>query len=255
MQITPHSDVGHVWTRRFRKEWTSLNFYKESIWVLDLSLCNFTDLIYAQTACSTPKTNLKSHMTRLNWIQGFLRTCREPWVLVRIVMSVHPNFNTHAQYSLMAANNCLRPVMCLWRTGRCGERFSVQGVFKVVWCLTLVWGRAVRCWSDARRRGPAPECSCSASLSTSGDRPWSPAARTGNRPTPSPSSEPDCWSHSRYGREARSSTAPDREKITLPWTEMLSSNHLLITVPKTVTTNPSEFKSHHRLHMKQRYYS
>ncbi len=65
MQIFPHSDVdmwGRVWMRRFRKAWTSLNFYKESLWVWDFNLCNFTDLIYAQTACNTLKTkeNLNS---------------------------------------------------------------------------------------------------------------------------------------------------------------------------------------------------
>ncbi len=41
---------------RFRRAWSSLNFYKEY-------LCNFMDRIYAQTACNTPKRkeNLKSH--------------------------------------------------------------------------------------------------------------------------------------------------------------------------------------------------
>ncbi len=34
MQIFPHRDVdmwGHVWMRRFRRAWSSLNFYKEYI--------------------------------------------------------------------------------------------------------------------------------------------------------------------------------------------------------------------------------
>ncbi len=61
-QIFPHSDVDMWCVFEWVDEWTSLNFYKESLWVWDFSLCNFTDLIYAQTACNTPKTkeNLKS---------------------------------------------------------------------------------------------------------------------------------------------------------------------------------------------------
>ncbi len=49
---------------RFRKAWSSLNFYKEYLfWFWDFSLCNFRDFIYAWTACNTPKRkdNLKSH--------------------------------------------------------------------------------------------------------------------------------------------------------------------------------------------------
>ncbi len=66
MRIFPHRDVdmwGHVWMSRFRRAWSSLNFYKEYLWDWDFNLCNFTDLIYAQTACNTPKTkeNMKSH--------------------------------------------------------------------------------------------------------------------------------------------------------------------------------------------------
>ncbi len=62
LKIFPHRDVdmwGCVCMSRFRRAWSSLNFY---------SLCNFRDLIYAQTACNTPKRkeNLKSHMTPLS---------------------------------------------------------------------------------------------------------------------------------------------------------------------------------------------
>ncbi len=64
MQIFPHCDIdmwGCVWMSRFRGGWR-LRFW-------DFSLCNFRDLISAQTACNTPKRkqNLKSHhMTHLN---------------------------------------------------------------------------------------------------------------------------------------------------------------------------------------------
>ncbi len=63
-QIFPHRDVdmwGRIWMSRFRGAWTSLNFYKE--YLFGFSLCNFRDLIYAQTVCNTPKRkeNWKSH--------------------------------------------------------------------------------------------------------------------------------------------------------------------------------------------------
>lgn len=79
------------------------------------------------------------------------------------------------------------------------------------WTLTWVWVRVVRCWSDARRRVPAPARNCSASLNTSDDTLWNPTAERDNPPTPTLNSEQDCWSHSRSGREGRSSTAPERE--------------------------------------------
>ncbi len=49
---------------RFRGVWQSLNFDKEYLFGFEtLSLCNFRDPIYAQSACNTPKRkeNLKSH--------------------------------------------------------------------------------------------------------------------------------------------------------------------------------------------------
>ncbi len=46
-----------------------LTLIRISLWFWDFNLCNFMDLIYAQSACNTPKRmeNLKSHyMTPLN---------------------------------------------------------------------------------------------------------------------------------------------------------------------------------------------
>ncbi len=56
--------VGEWLNEPFWWAWTSLNFYKEYIFLFgDFSLCNFRDLIYAWTACNTSKRkqNLKSH--------------------------------------------------------------------------------------------------------------------------------------------------------------------------------------------------
>ncbi len=51
-----------------RRGWV-LTFRKKTyLWVWDFNLCNFTDRVYARTACNTPKTkeNMKScHMTSL----------------------------------------------------------------------------------------------------------------------------------------------------------------------------------------------
>ncbi len=69
MQTSPHSDIdmwGRVWMSHFRKAWQSLNFYKE--YLFGFETLNFTDLIYAQTACNIQKTkkNMKlHHMTSL----------------------------------------------------------------------------------------------------------------------------------------------------------------------------------------------
>ncbi len=58
MQIFPHRDVRAVLGGR-----GVLTIIKNISLGLRLYLCNFTDCIYAQTACNTPKTkeNIKSH--------------------------------------------------------------------------------------------------------------------------------------------------------------------------------------------------
>ncbi len=103
LQIFPHIDMWwHVWMSRFRWPWSSLNFYKEYLFfetgfetlIWDFNLCNFRDLIYAQTACNTPKRKeaLKSHhMTPLIRFAMLFRDSLSPldlnfWLNVNIVL-------------------------------------------------------------------------------------------------------------------------------------------------------------------------
>ncbi len=77
---------------RFRWAWTSLKFIKISLWVWDFSLCNFRDLIYAETACNTSKRkeNLKSHhMTPLKYFTRFC-TSVNAWPFIRTIRTISP---------------------------------------------------------------------------------------------------------------------------------------------------------------------
>ncbi len=59
MQILPHHDIdmwGRVWMSCFRRVWQSLNFDIEYLFGSETSLCFFRDLIYARTACNSPKS-------------------------------------------------------------------------------------------------------------------------------------------------------------------------------------------------------
>ncbi len=68
---------------RFRGRGRVLTFIKNISLVL--SLCNFRDLIYAQSACNTPqrKGNLKSHhMTPLK--ESFIQTLKLCYLLITV---------------------------------------------------------------------------------------------------------------------------------------------------------------------------
>ncbi len=67
--IWHYANISTLW-RRHVFEWTVLGgrgrvltLIRISLWFWDFSLCNFRDLIYARSACNTPKRNqnLKSH--------------------------------------------------------------------------------------------------------------------------------------------------------------------------------------------------
>lgn len=76
--------------------------------------------------------------------------------------------------------------------------------------LTLGWATAVRWMSGATQHVLVRARSCSSSHCSSGGRPWSPAGRRDNPPTPSLTSAPGSWLPTLCGRAEQSSTAPER---------------------------------------------
>ncbi len=72
----------------FRRAWQNLNFDKEYLFGFETLVCNFRDLIYAQTACNTPKKkqNLKSHHMTL------LQSNQQPRDRIKFLLSFFSSF-------------------------------------------------------------------------------------------------------------------------------------------------------------------